>query len=152
MKKEYSRSFYLHTLYMNAGRNINEKVFSTAARNIDYELFDYECDNLAISTHNRQLYVDDPYGAFFHSLCCRISYQIYRDDFIIYIMSPYYHSDVICQLLVPEKNCYLCNSFTSHIGKVNKLYTNSDSDKLSDLHAISHDFFEKSIKKQQESV
>lgn len=152
MKKEYPRNFYLHTLYMNAGRNINEKVFRTAANSINYECFDYEYNSLSINTQNQQLYIDDPYSAFFHSLCRKISYKIYSNDFIIYTMSPYYHSDVICQLLIPEKNCFFCNSSALRISKVSKLYISSNADKLYDLHAISYDFFEKSIKKQQESV
>ena len=156
MKNRINRNCYLNTLYINAAKNINEKVFTAAFQSIDYKVSDDKYSSILNNCGSNSaikdycFFIDDPYCAFFHHLCCRLSQKIYCDNFVIYIMSPYHHSDVIYGMLVPFQKHYFYCSDNANVCKVDKLYVSDDISKISELADISREFIEKSIRKQQE--
>ena len=126
------------------------KLFTVFTPYIRYGCLYYIYDKVLTKPLDNNYIFNDIFSAFFHKLCCKLSNDIYQDDIIYYILSPYHNYDVIFQMLVPDKKSVFTNNLFVHQCKVNKLYSGKKSDKFSEYLNFAEDLFNKSEKIQQE--
>jgi len=141
---------YIKVLYINAGKSVMDRLSSVFTPYIRYDYLYHIYNKILASPLDNHCAFNDCFGAFFHKLCCKLSNDIYKDDIIYYILSPYHNYDVIFQMLVPDKKSVFTNNLFVHQCKVNKLYSGKKSDKFSEYLNFAEDLFNKSEKIQQE--
>ena len=141
--------FYIKTLYLNAGKSIMDRIFSIFAPYVNCRRTDCIVKHTALSPTDTDFSVNDIYFAFFHKLCLLLTKIIYPKDTVYLIMSPYHHTDVICQMIIPGKNSVFTNSAHKNKCKDLHLYTIDGDEKYDDYLIFANNLFKKSEKIQQ---
>ena len=142
-------SFYIKTLYLNAGKSIMDRIFSIFAPYVNCRRTDCIVKHTALSPTDTDFSVNDIYFAFFHKLCLLLAGTIYPKDTVYLIMSPYHHTDVIYQMIIPGKNSVFTNSAHKNKCKDLCLYTVDGDEKYDDYLIFANNLFKKSEKIQQ---
>ena len=143
-------SLYIKNLYVNAGRTVMDRIFSVLSPTVNYDILDAVYKALNFNAADIKYCVCDCYGVFFHKLCCALSQNVYSECTVYYILSPYHHTDIVCQMLIPEKNAFFSNDYLQDDCKVNNLYRVKYIDKYHTYLHFAEELFEKSEKIQQE--
>lgn len=111
-------------MYINAGKSVMEHNLQHFGRYTDYALVDQLVNEIKSSQNSIIVYLNDKIGTFFDILCNKLLNEVYKNELVFITLSQFYHSDIICQLLIPDKNCVLTNIHHNGTCKVSKLYTN----------------------------
>ena len=140
MTNEQKELLYLQNLYLDAGRNIKDKLYYTYSRYIDFGLIDNITANIIDTT---DLVICDYIGAFFNELCLMIIEPLPYAKTIYITISPYYNFDVIWSVTIPEHSINIINIYSSENNYENIGYTISLSKKTIKQLSISQKMIDK---------
>ena len=146
MKPNYSRALYIKTLQENTGKILMDKLFDKYCSYINYTTL-----NKIIGIDTGIIMLNDPFGAFFDTLCLKISQNCKGENTVLYqIMSPYHKKEVIYGLLVINNDCMLKKILNLPMCKPYQLYTVNFSNNDTKYLSFSNNIFKTSNKIQQE--
>ena len=141
---------YMSNLYMNAGKTIMDTLFRKKCRCIDFASVSRYYSLIINASSGFRLAVEDSCFAFYDILCRKISEQLFCNEEVYLILSPYHDTEVIYHIIVHSKNIIIYNTFPFNICENSKLYNTLQNQTDTERLTYAIDFFNKSIIKQQE--
>ena len=136
-------------LYINAYKTVMEKLFLHNIKYISYLSADNTIKHVKGSKTGLKVYINDDIGAFFDYLCRRLCDEIYKNDFIVTILSPYHRNEVIWGIYIPFFDSCFMNTAAKCICKDIQLYTFQDDFLVKSCLKSASDFIILSEKIQQ---
>lgn len=146
MTKIYPSKEFLTKLYYNAGQDVNTNILLYCSQYICYDYLNRIISSYISTPSDKHITINDCFSAFFDKLCRYASQITDKQQYVIYVLDPYYADKAVCQLYIPCQNTYFINKPVHNMCQVDKLYTFKNIHKTADLLQFSADLFEKSYK------
>lgn len=144
MTNNNKTSLQLKKLYMNAGKSVMEQSYQHFKKYINYSTADKMITYIKQHKYAQQICLCDKTGAFFDYLCQRLCNEVYNEELVFVTISPYFNTDLACQLFIPFHGCLFTNNMAEPMCKADNLYSNKTFEHAQYYYNIASEFFIKS--------